>query len=555
MGIGTISIDISDRKQIESELLLAKDEADAANRAKSEFLATMSHEIRSPMNSVIGMAQLLEDTPLNNEQADYLATISRSGNNLLALINDILDFSKLDAEMVNVEAITFDLERVCQDSLELIAGNAVDKELEFVFDYHPECPRYLIGDPSRIRQVLINLLGNSTKFTKQGFVRLGVSWKGDDPDSRALHLEVQDTGIGMKPESIEHLFEEFTQADSTTTCEYGGTGLGLAISRKLVTLMDGEIAVDSVYGEGSIFRLRLPLPPADAPASLKISSLEGVRMLFADDNNENGRIFKRMLEHMGAKVTLSTDAEQTREYLLDACLAEDPYRIAIIDHNIPEIGGIELGINIRRESRLDNLKLLIISSVGQKGDAALYTRAGFNAYLNKISGYDTLRAMLSAMLDHVPGHAIITQHSIEEALHSTEGESIAFKASVLLVEDIMPNQLVAKKFLNQMGVEVDVASDGLKAIEAYKTNSYDLVFMDCRMPSMDGFEATEIIRKLEQENGVTKVPIIALTANASSDDRLLCEQAGMDDVVTKPYKRADLSNCLQLWLPQCRESA
>ena len=555
MGIGTISIDISDRKQIESELVQAKNEADAANRAKSEFLATMSHEIRSPMNSVIGMAQLLEDTPLNNEQADYLATITRSGSSLLSLINDILDFSKLDAEMVNVEAITFDLERACQDSLELIAGNAIDKELEFVFDYYPECPRYFIGDPSRIRQVLVNLLSNAVKFTREGFVRLGVSWVEDDADGRRLHLEVQDTGIGLKPENIEHLFEEFTQADNSTTREYGGTGLGLAITRKLVDLMGGEIGVESNYGEGSRFWINFPLETAEAPASLKVASLEGVRMLFVDDNKENCRIFKRMLEHMGADVSLTADAEQALAQLLEAEQSENPYRIAIIDHNIPEIGGIELGIRIRGDSRFDDLKLLIFSSVGQKGDAAIYSRAGFNAYLNKLSGYDTFRAMLSAMLDHVSGNPIITQHSIEEALQSSKDEPVVFDARVLLVEDILPNQLVAKKFLGQMGVSVDVASDGQQAIDAFRANHYDLVFMDCRMPLMDGFEATEVIRELEKQRGKAAVPIIALTANASDDDRILCEQAGMNDVVTKPYKRADLSNCLQLWLPQNRASA
>jgi PAS domain S-box-containing protein len=552
LGIGTISIDISERKQMELELMEAKDEADAANRVKSEFLATMSHEIRSPMNSVIGIAQLLEDTPLNDEQKDYLATITRSGNSLLSLINDILDFSKLHADMVNVESIAFDLERVCQESMTLIAGNAVDKELEFIFDYHPDCPRCLMGDPSRIRQVLVNLLGNAVKFTKEGFVRLGVTWEADDFGSEHLQLQVQDTGIGLKSETVEHLFDEFTQADTTTTREFGGTGLGLTITRKLVALMNGEVEVDSVFGEGATFRVNLQLPRAEAPVLPNLSSLEGVRMLFVDDNKEHRRIFKRMLEHMGASVTILPDATQALEQLQAAQQTDDPFKIAILDHNIPDIGGIGLGINIRRDARLDNIKLLIVSSAGQRGDAAIFTRAGFNAYLNKLSRYETLRAMLSAMLSHSTGDAIITQHSIEEAKKSGEDESPTFKASILLVEDIQPNQMVAKKFLSQMGAKVDIANDGQEAIDAFNSKTYDLIFMDCRMPVMDGYEATETIRKLEKKWNRTPVPIIALTANASSDDRILYEQVGMNDVVTKPYRRADLSNCLQQWLPRAR---
>ncbi|MCP4432650.1 MAG: response regulator [Gammaproteobacteria bacterium] len=555
LGIGTISVDISERKRIELALMEAKNEADTANQIKSEFLATMSHEIRSPMNGVIGMAQLLEDTPLNNEQKDYLATITRSGNNLLSLINDILDFSKLDADMAIVESIAFDLERACQESMVLIAGNAVDKDLEFIFDYHPDCPRYLMGDPSRIRQVLVNLLGNAVKFTNEGFVRLGVSWETDDSGNEQLHMEVQDTGIGIKPETVDHLFDEFSQADSTTTRQYGGTGLGLTITRKLAALMGGDVAVDSVYGAGSTFRIDLQLPRAEAPASLEVSSLEGVRMLFVDDNKENRRIFKRMLEHMGADVTILSDASETIEQLHAARQANDPYKIAIVDNNLPGIGGIELGINIRRDTRLGDLKLLIFSSVGQKGDAAIFARAGFNAYLNKLSCYETLRAMLSAMLDHTSDQSIITQHSIEEARQSNEDEIQTFKASVLLVEDIAPNQLVAKKFLSKLGVEVDVASDGQEAVDAFHSNIYDLIFMDCRMPVMDGYEATRKIRKLEKEGDKMPIPIIALTANASSDDRVLCKQVGMNDVVTKPYRRDDITNCLLQWLPFAQVSA
>ncbi len=534
-----------------TELKLAQYEAEQANKAKSAFLANMSHEIRTPMNVVIGMSQLIQDTPLTDEQKDYLGTISRASNSLLSLINDILDSSKLDAGMVELESIGFDLERVCQESLDTITVNSTGKELEFIFDYHPDCPRHFMGDPSRIRQVLLNLLGNAIKFSQRGFIRLGVSWDAGEQ----LKLEIQDTGIGIKPEATQHLFEEFTQADSTTTRKYGGTGLGLAITKNIVTLMGGEIGVDSIYGKGATFWIKCQLPKAKAPAPHKVSSLKGVRMLFVDDNQEIRCIFKRLLEHMGADITIVSDPTKTLEHLREAARTGNHFQIAILDQNMPEISGMELGVDIRNDPQFDELKLLIFSSAGQKGDTAQFLQAGFNAYLNKLCHYETLHAMLSAMLEHASGQPIITQHTIEDARQMDHSDDQTFDALILLVEDVLPNRIIARKFLTNMGIDVDVASNGKEALEAFNNNSYDLIFMDCRMPEMDGFEATKAIRILENEGGKSPTPIIALTANASSDDRLLCEQAGMNDVVTKPFKRNDLSACLQQWLPQANGSA
>ncbi|MCP4983352.1 MAG: response regulator, partial [Gammaproteobacteria bacterium] len=538
------------RKQAD-ELLTAKIAAENAAIAKSQFLATMSHEIRTPMNGVIGMAQLLEDTSLTDEQKDYLSTITRSGNNLLSIINDILDFSKLDAEMAELESISFDLERVCQDCVVLISGNAKDKEIEIILDYHPDCPRHLMGDPSLIRQILLNLLGNAVKFTRVGYIRLGISCEPGNSGDEQLCLEVEDTGIGLKPKAIENLFDEFTQADSSTTREYGGTGLGLAICRKIISLMDGEIGVNSVYGEGTTFWVQFSLPRAKAPTPIKVTSLKGVRLLLVDDNQEYRRVFKRMFEHMGTRATIASNPTEMIEKLHAANQTGDPFKIAILDHYMPETSGMELGIQIRNDTEFDDLKLLIFSSIGQKGDAALFLKAGFNAYLSKLSRYETLRAMLSEILNHLTGDPIITQHSIEDAIQSdAAAPQQSFQASILLVEDVLPNQIVANKFLTSMGLEVDVVGNGREAVEAFRNNNYSLIFMDCRMPEMDGYDATKAIRALEKENNQTPMPIIALTANATNDDRKLCEQAGMDDVVTKPFIKTDLSTCLQQWLPQ-----
>lgn len=538
-----------DLKNSRDELIKSIELAEAANISKSQFLATMSHEIRTPMNGVIGTTELLEDTTLNNEQKEYVEIISHSGNNLLKIINDILDFSKLDADMAQVEFISFDLERVCLESMELVAGNSNDTKLEFIFDYNPECPRLLMGDPSRMRQVLINLLGNAVKFTQRGFIRLGISSNKTDNGNELLRVEIQDTGIGLKPQVIDQLFDKFTQADSSTTRMYGGTGLGLAITRKLITLMGGEIGVNSIYGEGSTFWITLPLTIAEEPSPLVPSSLAGIHILLVDDNEQNCHIYKNMLRHMGANATIVTEPQQVMGLLTAAAKTTDPYRIAVLDHMMPNMSGLELGQEIRKTTQLNDLKLLIFSSAGQKGDAAMFARAGFDAYLNKLSRYNTLQSILSVMLNHHSTSPIITKHSLEDAKKSSQASGQTFNASILLVEDILPNQIIAKKFLTRMGLDVTVANNGKEAIDKHTSQHFDLILMDCRMPVMDGFAATRAIRQIEKDNHSLNVPIIALTANASKNDHQLCTESGMDDVITKPFRRDDLSDSLAKWLP------
>jgi CheY-like chemotaxis protein len=547
IGIGTISIDISERKQIELALIDAKDKADTASRVKSDFLATMSHEIRTPLNSVIGMTQLLADTTLSNDQKDFLSAITHSGNSLLSLINGILDFSKLDAEMVEVDKVAFDLERVCQECLELVAGNVVGKPLDFIFDYHPECLRHLMGDPSRVRQILVNLLGNAVKFTSDGFVRLSANL--DTVDSSIVHLEIEDTGIGLKAESIENLFESFTQADSSTTRQYGGTGLGLAITKKLVELMKGSIAVESDFGKGTTFKVDLSFAKAETPQQLTYNSLDAIRILLAESNTQNVRVFSRMLQHMGARVTVLERTEGIVGELRTAIESMDAYHIAIIDHDFGKNGGLEEGRQIRKNDQFEDLKLLMLSTVGQRGDASLFTESGFNAYINKLCRYETLRAILSSMLDHLVGQPIITQHSVEDARRSNDESPETYEATVLLVEDIAVNRIVAGKFLEKLGVDFDIAKNGNEAVEAYSKKIYSLVFMDCHIPIRDGYDATREIRILESEQSKPEIPIIALTANSSSEDFQLCLNSGMNDMVTKPFRLSDLSKALSKWLP------
>ena len=543
-----ISIAI-ERTHSELKLVDARKAAEASTIAKSQFLATMSHEIRTPMNGVLGMAQLLEDTALTDEQRGYLNTITSSGNSLLSIINDVLDFSKLDAGKANIETIAFDMERVCQETLEVISSSTTGKKLELVFDYAPDAPRFLMGDPARIRQILLNFLSNSNKFTQQGYIRLKVFAEQLKNNEVDLIIEVEDTGIGIKPEVIETLFTEFTQADATTTREYGGTGLGLAITKKIATQMDGKVEVDSVYGQGSTFRFKRKFTITQAPHPRPDISIEGIRILLVENHSEHQRIFKSMLQHMGAELILIPKSNGVSQELHQAICTGEPVDIVILDDNMSTESRLELGRKIRKEVEFKNLKLLTLSTAGQKGDAAIFKQAGFDAYLSRLCRYHTLKSMLSAMLSRQLDQPIITQHSIEDSPESTDKNQLGIQASILVVEDVQANQLIAKKFLTSLGTKVDIAKDGKEAILQFKQNNYDLIFMDCRMPVVDGYEATREIRKLEKINPDKKfIPIIALTANVSSEDKLLCLQSGMNDVITKPFKREDIAQSLQKWL-------